>query len=92
MTLNEAVQEIERLKQLLQWEQNVHREFRTEVYSDPEFKVIFARRDRERSDRRTLEYLTKLMLEADERARWDEFEEKCAVEAYRRADGIQVDH
>jgi hypothetical protein len=80
VTLTEAEQEIARLRELLKNEQAIHREFRTEIYSDSEFKVIFMRRQREQSDRRTMEYLTKLALEADERARWDEFEERCAAE------------
>jgi hypothetical protein len=83
VNLNEAMLAIERLKTLLQQEQAVHREFRTEIYSDPEFKVIFARRERERSDRRTMEYLTKLLLEAADRAQQEEFHERSLAEIKR---------
>jgi hypothetical protein len=55
----EAGAEMARLKQLLQWEQNNHREFRQEIYSDPEFRVIFERRQRERSRRRDRRYALK---------------------------------
>jgi hypothetical protein len=79
MTLNEAMLEIERLKTLLQWEQNRHQEFREKIQNDPEIQIVYARRQRERSDRRTLEYLTKLLLEADERARRDEFHERAVA-------------
>jgi hypothetical protein len=59
MTQVEAVAEIGRLKQLLQWEQSNHREFRREIYSDPEFRVIFERRQRARSRRRDRQYAVK---------------------------------
>jgi hypothetical protein len=56
MNETEAVAEVARLKQLLQWEQNNHRNFRREVYSDPEFRVIFERRQKENSRRRDRQY------------------------------------
>jgi hypothetical protein len=80
LTLAEAEQKIARLNQLLEWEQNRHREYREQINNDPEFQVIYARRQRERSDRRTLEYIQKLLLEADERARRDEFHERAVAE------------
>jgi hypothetical protein len=43
----DPAQEVMRLKQLLQWEQNVHREFRAQVYGDPEFRAIIERRTAE---------------------------------------------
>jgi hypothetical protein len=57
----DAVQEVARLKQLLAWEQNNHRAFRAEVYSDPEFSVIIERRGRERMQRRTEQYISRLL-------------------------------
>src|SRR5208283_2524452 len=58
--------EIARLKQLLIWEQNNHRAFRYETFTDPEFKVIIERRQRESSFQRTQEYQQKLLLEVVE--------------------------
>jgi len=55
----EAVAEVARLKQLLQWEQNNHRNFRQEIYADPEFHAIFMRRQREHSRRRDRQYAVK---------------------------------
>jgi len=63
MSLDEATQEIARLKELLEQQQAQAREFRTEIYSDPEFKMIFERRQRERSQQRAENYTQKLLRE-----------------------------
>ena len=56
-------QEVARLKTLLTQEQNVHREFRAQVYSDPEFRVIIERRLAEGRQQRTEAYRSKVLTE-----------------------------
>jgi len=64
--LQQLIEEVSRLKELLRCEQANHREFRTQIYSDPEFKAIIERREREQYDERTQEYLDRLLGETEE--------------------------
>ena len=57
-------EEVARLKQLLEWEQNNHRAFRRMIFTDLESRVIMERRQVEAHQRRTQEYQRKLLLEA----------------------------
>jgi DNA-binding transcriptional regulator GbsR (MarR family) len=62
MTESELIAEVARLKELLQQANARDLEFRKEIYSDPEFLVIFKRRQHERSLQRSVDYNTKLLL------------------------------
>ena len=64
--LQQLIEEVSRLKELLRCEQANHREFRTQIYSDPEFKAIIERREREQYDERTQEYIDRLLGEIEE--------------------------
>ena len=64
--LQQLIEEVSRLKELLRCEQANHREFRTQIYSDPEFKAIIERREREQYDERTQEYFDRLLGETEE--------------------------
>jgi hypothetical protein len=59
----QLMEEVVRLKTLLEQEQACHREFRKEVFSDPEFKAIIERRGREAAQKRTEDYVDRLLDE-----------------------------
>ncbi len=59
-------EEVARLKELLRCEQANHTQFRYQIYSDPEFKAIIERREREKYDERTQEYIDRLLGEIEE--------------------------
>jgi hypothetical protein len=60
------MEEVERLKELLRCEQANHTAFRAEIYSDPEFKQIFERRQKEKFAERTQSYIDRLLGEIEE--------------------------
>jgi hypothetical protein len=60
------MEEVARLKELLRCEQANHTAFRTEIYSDPEFKAILERRERQRYAERTQQYIDRLLGEIEE--------------------------
>jgi hypothetical protein len=64
--LQQLIEEVSRLKELLGCEQANHREFRTQIYSDPEFKAIIERREKEKYDECTQEYIDRLLGEIEE--------------------------
>ncbi len=61
----QLTEEIVRLRELLRCEMANHNAFRLEVYRDPEFAPIIERRDRERQDRHSQEYLDNLLDEVE---------------------------
>jgi hypothetical protein len=61
----QLIEEVARLKELLRCEQANHREFRTQIYSDPEFKAIIERREKERQAQHSQEYLNNLLDEVE---------------------------
>ena len=61
----QLIEEVVRLKELLRCEMANHNKFRAEVYSDPEFKVIIERREKERQARHSQEYLNNLLDEVE---------------------------
>ena len=64
--MSALIEEVARLKELLRCEQANHREFRTQIYSDPEFKAIIERREIEKEVERTQEYIDGLLEEIEE--------------------------
>lgn len=59
-------EEVIRLKELLRCEMANHAQFRTQIYSDPEFKAIIERRDKEKHAERTQQYIDRLLEENEE--------------------------
>ena len=63
--MSQQLIEVLRLKELLRCEMSNHNKFRAEVYSDPEFKAIIERREKERQAQHSEEYLDNLLDEVE---------------------------
>jgi hypothetical protein len=64
--MSALIDEVAWLKEFLRCEQANHRKFRTQIYSDPEFKAIIERREKEKYDERTQKYIDRLLGEIEE--------------------------
>jgi hypothetical protein len=61
----QLIEEVVRLKELLRCEQANHRNFRLEVFRDPEFAVIIERRERERQQKHSEDYIRRTLEELE---------------------------